>query len=86
MCIRDRTNGLSRGVWITRSTLSVDRTIPVSYTHLDVYKRQLLDGLDVVAPRMTETTARLRRALDDVDQVIAQQRVTRSQRRVKTVL
>ena len=48
--------------------------------------RSLLDGLDVVAPRMTETTARLRRALDDVDQIIAQQRVTRSQRRVKTVL
>ena len=46
----------------------------------------LLDGRDVVAPRMTETTARLRRALDDVDQVIAQQRVARSQRRVKTAL
>ena len=48
--------------------------------------RSLLDGLDVVAPRMTETTARLRRALDDVDQIIAQQRVARSQRRVKTAL
>lgn len=36
--------------------------------------RSILDGLDV-PPRMTETTARLRRALDDVDQVIAQRRV-----------
>lgn len=35
--------------------------------------RSILDGLDV-PPRMTETTARLRRALDDVDQVIAQRR------------
>ncbi len=31
--------------------------------------RSLLDGLDAV-PRMTETTARLRRALDDVDQLV----------------
>jgi predicted acylesterase/phospholipase RssA len=36
--------------------------------------RSILDGLGV-PPRMTETTARLRRALDDVDQVIAQRRV-----------
>jgi NTE family protein len=36
--------------------------------------RSILDGLDV-PPRMTETTARLRRALDDVDQVIAQRRI-----------
>ncbi|MEP6907880.1 MAG: patatin-like phospholipase family protein [Pseudoxanthomonas sp.] len=35
--------------------------------------RSLLDGLDV-APRMTETTARLRRALDDVDQIVARRR------------
>lgn len=35
--------------------------------------RSILDGLDV-PPRMTETTARLRRALDDVDQVIAKRR------------
>jgi predicted acylesterase/phospholipase RssA len=42
--------------------------------------RSFLDGLDV-PPRMTETTARLRRALDDVDQVIAQRRA-RSGRRV----
>ncbi|MEJ1095775.1 MULTISPECIES: patatin-like phospholipase family protein [unclassified Pseudoxanthomonas] len=42
--------------------------------------RSILDGLDV-PPRMTETTARLRRALDDVDQVIAQRRA-RSGRRV----
>jgi NTE family protein len=35
--------------------------------------RSILDGLEV-PPRMTETTARLRRALDDVDQVIAQRR------------
>lgn len=38
--------------------------------------RSILDGLDV-PPRMTETTARLRRALDDVDQVVARQRVQR---------
>lgn len=45
-------------------------------------KRTLLDGLDV-APSMTETTARLRRALDDVDQVVATRRArgaTRGQR------
>jgi predicted acylesterase/phospholipase RssA len=35
--------------------------------------RSILDGLDV-APRMTETTARLRRALDDVDQVVSRRR------------
>ena len=33
--------------------------------------RSLLDGLDLATPRMTETTARLRRALDEVDHVIA---------------
>ncbi|MEJ7745182.1 MAG: lectin subunit beta, partial [Luteimonas sp.] len=38
--------------------------------------RSILDGLDT-PPRMTETTARLRRALDDVDQVVAKQRVRR---------
>ena len=43
--------------------------------------RSLLAGLDVV-PRMTETTARLRRALDDVDQVIAKRRASRSRRRL----
>lgn len=36
--------------------------------------RSILTGLDI-PPRMTETTARLRRALDDVDQVVARQRV-----------
>ena len=41
--------------------------------------RSLLAGLDVV-PRMTETTARLRRALDDVDQVIAKRRASRGSR------
>ncbi|MGH8027167.1 MAG: patatin-like phospholipase family protein, partial [Pseudoxanthomonas sp.] len=45
--------------------------------------RSLLDGLDV-APRMTETTARLRRALDDVDQVVAKRRVRRTPRRLKS--
>ena len=45
--------------------------------------RSLLDGLDV-APRMTETTARLRRALDDVDQVVAQRRVRRTARKLKS--
>lgn len=45
--------------------------------------RSILAGLDV-PPRMTESTARLRRALDDVDLVISQhraQRVTRARRR-----
>ena len=39
--------------------------------------RSILDRLDVV-PRMTETTARLRRALDDVDKVVARHRVRRT--------
>ena len=38
--------------------------------------RSILDGLDVT-PRMTETTARLRRALDDVDQLVSQRRAAR---------
>jgi hypothetical protein len=38
--------------------------------------RSILDGLDVT-PRMTETTARLRRALDDVDQLVSRHRATR---------
>ena len=38
--------------------------------------RSILDGLDV-APRMTETTARLRRALDDVDQLVSSRRAAR---------
>ncbi len=38
--------------------------------------RSILDGLDVT-PRMTETTARLRRALDDVDQLVSRQRAAR---------
>ena len=38
--------------------------------------RSILDGLDV-ALRMTETTARLRRALDDVDRVVAQHSAVR---------
>jgi hypothetical protein len=46
-------------------------------------KRSLLDGLDV-APRMTETTARLRRALDDVDQVVASRRARRGTRKLKS--
>ena len=45
--------------------------------------RSLLDGLDV-APRMTETTARLRRALDDVDQVVARRRVRSTARKLKS--
>lgn len=39
--------------------------------------RSILTGLDIV-PRMTDTTARLRRALDDVDQFIAAQRAARA--------
>lgn len=46
---------------------------------LDDKRRSILDGLDV-PPRMTETTARLRRALDDVDQVVAAQRARRRAR------
>ncbi len=38
--------------------------------------RSILDGLDVT-PRMTETTARLRRALDDVDQLVSRRRAAR---------
>lgn len=38
--------------------------------------RSILDGLDVM-PRMTETTARLRRALDDVDQLVSRHRAAR---------
>lgn len=37
---------------------------------LDDPHRSILDGLDA-QPRMTETTARLRRALDDVDRIVA---------------
>jgi hypothetical protein len=33
---------------------------------------------------MTETTARLRRALDDVDQVVAKRRVRRASRALKS--
>ncbi|MCL1633538.1 patatin-like phospholipase family protein [Luteimonas sp. SX5] len=47
---------------------------------LDDPHRSILDGLDV-PPRMTETTAKLRRALDDVDQVVAAQRAERRARR-----
>lgn len=47
---------------------------------LDDTRRSILDGLDV-PPRMTETTARLRRALDDVDEVVATQRAKRRARR-----
>ena len=39
--------------------------------------RSILTGLDIV-PRMTDTTARLRRALDDVEQFIAHQRAARA--------
>lgn len=42
-------------------------------------RRSILDGLDV-PPRMTEATARLRRALDDVDQIVAAQRARRRAR------
>jgi len=45
--------------------------------------RSLLDGLDVV-PRMTETTARLRRALDDVDRVVARRRAAPGTRRLRS--
>ena len=45
--------------------------------------RSLLDGLDVV-PRMTETTARLRRALDDVDRLVVSRRGGRTPRRLQS--
>lgn len=45
--------------------------------------RSLLEGLDV-APRMTETTARLRRALDEVDLVVAKRRTRRIPRALKS--
>ena len=38
--------------------------------------RSVLDGLDL-APRMTDATARLRRALDDVDNLVSRQRTPR---------
>lgn len=46
---------------------------------LDDERRSILDGLDV-PPRMTETTARLRRSLDDVDRIVAAQRARRRAR------
>ena len=46
-------------------------------------RRSLMDGLDV-APRMTETTARLRRALDDADQIVATRRARRTTRKLKS--
>jgi NTE family protein len=45
--------------------------------------RSLLDGLDL-PPRMTDTTARLRRALDDVDQVVARRRARPATRRLES--
>ena len=45
--------------------------------------RSLLDGLDI-PPRMTDTTARLRRALDDVDQVVARRRARPAIRRLES--
>jgi hypothetical protein len=44
---------------------------------IDDPHRSILDGLDI-APRMTDATARLRRALDDVDQWIAEHRAARA--------
>ena len=43
---------------------------------IDDPQRSILDGLDIT-PRMTDATARLRRALDDVDQWIATHRAAR---------
>ena len=45
--------------------------------------RSVLDGLGVV-PRMTDTTARLRRALDDVDRVVARGSGRRTPRRLQS--
>ena len=50
---------------------------------IDDPHRSLLDGLEAV-PRMTETTARLRRALDDVDKVVAMRRSGQPARRLRS--
>ncbi|WP_295864733.1 patatin-like phospholipase family protein [uncultured Xanthomonas sp.] len=55
--------------------------IALRHDILNDRKRTFLDGVDVQPRRMTETTARLRRALDDVDQVIAGRRARRRTRR-----
>ena len=56
--VATRTTCLRRGVG---AVIVKDRRIPVSYTHLDVYKRQAVDGLRVaeaiVAARLSEAEA-----------------------------
>ena len=49
MCIRDRAEGIPKGLYITEAIADSPAylagiqagDIPVSYTHLDVYKRQV---------------------------------------------
>ncbi|CTP85435.1 patatin-like phospholipase family protein [Xanthomonas graminis] len=55
--------------------------IALRYDILNDRQRTFTDGVDVQQGRTTEATARLRRALDDVDQVIARRRASRRTRR-----
>ncbi|CTP89142.1 lectin subunit beta [Xanthomonas translucens pv. arrhenatheri] len=55
--------------------------IALRHDILNDRQRTFTDGVDVQQGRTTEATARLRRALDDVDQVIARRRASRRKRR-----
>ncbi|KWV12192.1 patatin-like phospholipase family protein [Xanthomonas translucens] len=55
--------------------------IALRHDILNDRQRTFTDGVDVQQGRTTEATARLRRALDDVDQVIARRRASRRTRR-----
>ncbi|UKE71176.1 patatin-like phospholipase family protein [Xanthomonas cerealis pv. cerealis] len=55
--------------------------IALRHEILNDRQRTFTDGVDVQQGRTTEATARLRRALDDVDQVIARRRASRRTRR-----
>ena len=54
MCIRDRETGGANFIFVTKDNTVVtpksDSILPVSYTHLDVYKRQ--DGCHTVGDNM----------------------------------
>ncbi|AKK68016.1 patatin-like phospholipase family protein [Xanthomonas translucens] len=55
--------------------------IALRHEILNDRQRTFTDGVDVQQGRTTEATARLRRALDDVDQVISRRRASRRTRR-----
>ncbi|QDI03326.1 MULTISPECIES: patatin-like phospholipase family protein [Xanthomonas translucens group] len=55
--------------------------IALRHEILNDRQRTFTDGVDVQQGRTTEATARLRRALDDIDQVIARRRASRRTRR-----